>query len=100
MIKDSGESRVTAAVGGRRLTLDPIRVLPVQLEVREVENTIPCGFQSEWATADVEGSEMMVTVGAGFGSRWGTIRYAGKSYAFEVGQLAEAFMAALAKAPA
>ena len=91
----SEEIRVAASVGGRVLTLDPVRLLTLKLEVREVESAIPCGFQVEWATADVRGDELMVCVGAGFGSRWATIRYQDKSYAFSVEDVVSSFLEAL-----
>lgn len=91
----SGEIRVTADVGGRPLTLDPIRVIPVELEVREVESTIPCGFQSVWGEGEVDGQEFTLAVGAGFGSRWATIHYHGKNYCFSANGLMEAFFKAL-----
>lgn len=91
------EIRVRAAVGGRELTLDPVRTIVVPLEVREVESTIPCGFQSEWGTGGVDGEKLMLTAGAGFGSRWGTIHYAGKSYAFDANQLINAFLNEIVK---
>ena len=87
-----GEISVVAAVGGRRLTLDPIRVIPTVLEVREVESTIPCGFQSMWGESDDPPTEL--TSGAGMGSRWGTIRYKDRSFCFDATQLMVAFMEA------
>lgn len=90
----SDEIKVTAAIGGRPITLDPIRVIPVTVEVREVESTIPCGFQSIWGEGDTGGQEYSVTAGAGFGSRWGTIQWQGRSYCFDVMQLLNAFAAA------
>lgn len=95
----SNETRVRAAVGGRELTLDPLRTLPVVVEVREVESTIPCGFQSEWATGTApDGTPFGIYAGAGFGSRWGTVDYRGKNYAFDIEQFFTAFMAAVDKA--
>lgn len=87
---------MTADLGGTPLTLDPIRVVPVRLEVREVESTIPCGFQQVWGDASWMGRPVEITSGAGLGSRWGTITYGDRSYAFDAQQLVEAFVAAVA----
>lgn len=93
-----GEIKVDAAIGGRRITMDPIRVIDVPLEIREVESNIPAGFQIEWGTADIDGEELTLCSGAGMGSRWATIRYRGKSYAFTADQLITAFIEALRRA--
>lgn len=91
------EILVEASLGGRRLTLDPIRVVTVPLEVREVESTIPCGFQSVWGEAGEGDRRIELTAGAGMGSRWGTIVFRGKTYCFDANQLINAFVDELDK---
>jgi hypothetical protein len=100
VLRESEEIRVRAAVGGRELTLAPIRVVAVTLEVREVESTIPCGFQSVWGDAEGVGPDgaqhaIRLTSGAGFGSRWGTIDCDGRRFCFSADQLINAFVSAL-----
>lgn len=93
--RDEREIKVTASSGGRRLTLDPIRELPITLTIREVESTIPAGFQMAWVTGDVNGDELEVSTGSGVGSKYGTIQYQGKRYVFDVNELVENFVAAV-----
>jgi hypothetical protein len=81
-----------ASVGGRKLTLDPTRVHPITIEIREVESTIPCGFQAEFGTVDVDGDELSVCAGAGFGSQWITMQFKGKSYCFPITEVISAFL--------
>jgi len=93
------EIHVKASVGGRPLTLEPIRVIPVTIEVREVESTIPCGLQIEWVSGTTpDDKPIELTAGAGMGSRWGTIHYGGRGYCFEVNQLLGAFVDAAKEA--
>lgn len=92
----SEEIRVTASVGGRPLTLDPIRTLPLDIPLREVESLIPAGFQQVWGSGETaDGEEFQIACGAGWGSRWLTIKYKGKSYCFAAEDLFTAFLAAL-----
>lgn len=87
-MKGDGEIKVEAASGGRRITLDPIRTFSIPVEVREVESTIPCGFQSVWLTASDEGKDIgNITAGAGVGSKWGTIKVGDRCYCFDAGEL-------------
>jgi hypothetical protein len=84
-----------ASKGGRRLTLDPIREIPIELTIREVESTIPAGFQQEWGTVNVDGDVLWLGTGAGLGSKYATIRFRGKGYVFEVNEIVEKFLDAL-----
>lgn len=71
-----------ASSGGRRITLDPISpLIPITVEVREVESTIPCGFQLGWfeGTTD-EGVDFEMLSGAGLGSPWLTFKVGDKHY--------------------
>ena len=88
---------VTAFSGGRRITLDPIKVHPITIEIREVESTIPCGFQTHWGSVDIDGDELEVFGGAGFGSQWTTIQFRGKSYCYPISEVVGAFLDALAE---
>jgi hypothetical protein len=91
--------RVEASLGGRRLTLDNVLdgLLPLSVERRRVESSIPCGFQVEWMDGEFkhdgqEGWRLQLTAGAGFGSRWMvlTIRDPeGKTFAQEVVDISE-----------
>lgn len=90
--------QLPASSGGRRLTLDPIRVIPITLNIREVESTIPCGFQTPWGEVDIDGHLLEVFGGAGFGSGWATIQYKGKSYCFPITEIVQEFLAGLEEA--
>lgn len=76
-----------ASVNGRKLTLDPISRIPITIHVREVESTIPCGFQVNFGEVDVDGHLFEVTAGAGVGSEWLTFRYKGKQYCFPISEV-------------
>lgn len=76
----SEEIKVTADVGGRAITLDPILDTDpnIVIPVRRVESTIPCGFQQVFGevTTTLDGvGEVNVTLtsGAGWGNRWMTL---------------------------
>lgn len=62
----SGAVAMTASVGGRRLTLDPVLPRAV-LEVQPVrpESTIPCGFRTAYATGELGGRYFEVSIGVG-----------------------------------
>lgn len=92
--------RTSASVGGKQLTLDPIRLVPITLNIREVESAIPAGFQMQWGDVDVDGDKMELTAGAGMGNGWGTIRFRGKDYVWSITELAEAFLNAVNEEPA
>lgn len=97
-LKRDGEPiRVTASVGGRRLTLDPLAEHTLPIQLREVESTIPCGFQIDWVSGEKGDEEYRVAVGAGMGSEWATIHYKGKEYCFSARSLLDAFFAAVDK---
>jgi hypothetical protein len=82
--KGTGEIGITASTNGRRLTLDPLRKKKLAVEVREVESTIPCGFQTPWADGELpDGTKFSLTSGAGVGSRWMTFRYKGRNFAIQ-----------------
>jgi hypothetical protein len=74
-----GEIGVTARLGGRLITLDPIMDRePIDLHVRRVESIIPCGLRSQWlsGTANDPDSPMEsfeMDAGAGLGSRYLTL---------------------------
>ena len=84
-----------ASLGGRQITLDPIREIPIELTIREVESTIPAGYQSEWGSVDVDGDDLFLGGGAGFGSKYGTITFRGKSYVFTANEIVEKFLDAV-----
>lgn len=87
-LRDRHEIRVEAAVGGRRLTLDPIREKTIEVSVREVETTIPCGFQVNHVEGQTdEGLDFEFNSGAGMGSRWMTFKYRGHYVAIDVESL-------------
>ena len=86
---------VEASTDGRRLTLDPIRVIPITVEIREVESTIPCGFRQMWGEVDIDGDVLQVTSGAGVGSEWATIQFRGKDYCFAISDVVASFVEAL-----
>jgi hypothetical protein len=74
---------------------DPISVIEVPLKIREVETTIPCGFQAIWGTVDVNGEKLTATAGAGFGSGWATIEFRGKNYCFPILEVIKALLVEL-----
>jgi hypothetical protein len=93
--------RVSASSGGRPLTLDPVSVVEVPLRIREVESTIPCGFQQDWGTVEVDGEKLEATSGAGWGNQWATISFKGKSYCFSISEIVGEFLSKVdADAPA
>jgi hypothetical protein len=91
----NGEIRIAAASGGREITLDPIRELRLEVPAREVESTIPCGFQVEWGAGEMGGEEFCLTVGAGVGSPWLTFADLGKRYCLSAEDLVRAFIEAI-----
>jgi hypothetical protein len=97
----SEEIRVgPVTVGGRQITLDPIRNIPVTFNIREVESTIPCGFQGQWGEGEIDGERIELNTGGGFGSRWATIHYRGHDYCFKAEELLSAFLDGLAASEA
>jgi hypothetical protein len=84
--------KLEAHLGTRKLTLDPINKYKLSIELREVETTIPAGFQMEWGTVDVDGSLLEVTSGAGLGSGWACLHFKGKHYVIAVSDIVEAFL--------
>ena len=91
-VKATNAISVQASSGGKRLTLDPIETHTIELEIHEVESTIPAGFQQLWGSVDVNGDELELTSGAGVGSQQGTIHFRDKSYVFNSEALVEAFL--------
>lgn len=85
--KVSGGISCQASSGGRRLTLDPIKLLPVKFDLSEVESTIPCGFKQHWAEGDNEGKKFEITTGAGVGSPYLTFHYEGKEYCAHLNEI-------------
>lgn len=65
---------VAASIEGRAITLDPIRSYLAEIPFREVESTIPCGFQVGWIEGGDESTAIDVACGAGMGSEWLTMR--------------------------
>ena len=92
MAEVEGEIGVGAAVGGRRITLDPIETIPVTAVVRRVESTIPCGFQVHWFEGESEGVKYDLAAGAGMGSRWLTMHVGGRSYCVDMSEWFEKFL--------
>lgn len=92
--RDRGTTRVEASLGDRRLTLDPLREIPIQLVIREVESTIPCGLGAEWASGSKGDVPIYATAGAGFGSEWATIHVGDKDYCFTITQIVEKLLEA------
>lgn len=90
-----GEVGVQASTGGRQLTLDPIRVIPVTVDVREVESTIPCGFRMGWVDGEADGKEFDIAAGAGCGSRWLTIKYGDKYFCMDIEDFLQSFIGAV-----
>ena len=97
MIESAEGIRTDATVGGRRITLDPIQLLPITLNIREVESTLPAGFQSAWGEVEIDGDALKLTAGAGLGSQWGTITFRGKCYVWSISELARAFLEAVSE---
>jgi hypothetical protein len=83
--------------GARRdLTLDPLKLIEIAVEVREVESTIPAGFQSEWFSGeDDDGNEFTVTAGAGWGSYWMTLHYKGRGFVVDGREILRALVGAV-----
>jgi hypothetical protein len=78
--------------------MEPLREFVLRVPAREVESTIPAGFQSVWGDGTLpDGRKFQITVGAGFGSGWGTFRLDGddRSFAFRAGDLVAAFAEAI-----
>lgn len=86
---------MSASSGGRQITLDPLRLLPITVDVREVESTIPCGFSMEWVTGTHDGKEFDISAGAGVGSRWLTISYGGRYFCMDIEDFLRAFLDSL-----
>jgi hypothetical protein len=73
---ETKEMRITASSGGRRITLDPIGMgeFTIKLPIRQVESTIPAGFQVQWGSVETEEfGEIALNAGAGVGSPYGTL---------------------------
>lgn len=87
--------QIPASLGSRRLTLDPVAEHTLAITLREVESSIPAGFQVEWGTVDVDGDELWLGTGAGFGSGWATFRFRDKSYVISASDLVEQFLKAV-----
>ena len=83
-VRGEGEIRVQAAANGRKLTLDPIRIIDLQVPMREVESTIPCGFRMGWLDGDDEGTPFSLTAGAGCGSPWLAFSYGDRDFCFDM----------------
>jgi hypothetical protein len=81
-----GEIGVTATVGGRNMTLDPVggEKQEVTIPAWEVDNTLVAGFRQSWVEGEDDASEVELTVGAGVGSKWGTFTYKRKEDGAEV----------------
>ena len=91
-----GRVVVKASLGSRPLTLDPLATHKATVEWREVETTIPCGFQVQWGTAALDdGREVELCCGAGFGSNWMTAKVDGKSYCVSAEEIIEALLIAI-----
>lgn len=75
------EIGVEAAVGGRRLTLDPIgeKIPLTAVNTWEVESTIPAGFRQVFISGENEEAEIELSSGAGLGSKWLTFNYEPKN---------------------
>lgn len=68
----------------RRITLDSGTLHKLTVNAREVESTIPAGFQQIWIEGeDAEGNEFMLTSGAGWGSVWATFVYKGREFVID-----------------
>lgn len=74
-----GMINVTAAVNGRKVTLDSvIDRAPLQLPVRRVESSLAAGFRTDWLSGTASDSpdnvvEFRLTSGAGVGSPYMTL---------------------------
>ena len=90
-----GEIGVTASAGGRRITLDPIQLLPITVDVREVESTIPCGFRQAWVDGEHNGTTFDIAAGAGLGSRWLTIHYGDRYFCMDIEDFLKSFLETL-----
>lgn len=93
-IIDTGEITTTAAVDGRRITLDPVLpLLPLDARPRRVENSLPAGFRIGWLRGDDGELAFEVTAGAGVGSKYLVLtvkeQATGNIYAEEVIDIAE-----------
>lgn len=82
----------TAAIGGRPLTLDPIRVLSVPVDVREVESTIPCGLRQSWIDGKDGDIKLALATGTGCGSQWLTFRYGDRSFCVDITEFVSALI--------
>jgi hypothetical protein len=71
-----GEIRTSASLDGRALTLDPVMpVIPIHVEPRRVESSMPAGFRVGWMhggalTGEHADSTFSLTAGAGVGTPW------------------------------
>jgi hypothetical protein len=68
---DDSPILVTAAVNGRRLTLDPIvPLVPLDAQPRRVESSMPAGFRVMWLDGGDAIYQFSLTAGAGVGSKY------------------------------
>lgn len=79
MAKTKNEVTVAATSGGRRITLEPLAEGKLEIDVKRVESSIPCGFRQEWISGEdkEEGLEFSLTSGAGVGSPYMVLKVNG-----------------------
>jgi hypothetical protein len=77
----------------RRITLEPLHRKALAIEVREVESTIPCGFQQHWGDGKYGKKKFDMGCGAGFGSRWMTFTVGEHNYCISADDIAKAVLA-------
>ena len=83
-MSDEPPIRVTASIGGRRITMDPLRTFPLTHEIREVESLIPAGFRQMWVEGEgPEGIRLRVSSGAGW-SPWLTFEIGAREFAVDI----------------
>jgi hypothetical protein len=89
---------VKAVSEGRRITLDPLATFPIEMELREVESTIPAGFQMEWISGeDTEtGTKFEMLAGAGVGSKYLTFSYGERAFVVDMKATLEKMIEAVA----
>lgn len=90
--RHSGEIAIEGTSNGRLVTLDPIREKHLSIPVRQVESTLPCGFQQHWAHVDADGTECDIACGAGVGSKWMTVTIGDRRYCMSVEDIFVAVM--------
>lgn len=79
----------------RAITLDPIRKIPIPLELHEVESTIPCGFRVSWLEGNADGKEFDLASGAGCGSPYMMFHYDGRNYCVDMRVVVDQFIEAI-----